>query len=246
MRGAFDDEYIEQRKSSRDAEITLGAGTMLLISAGLVVVCGLCFGLGYIAGHREAAPAPAAQETANLSANPRSINSLPKPSATAQASESAPKLTALQTDTSPQTAANAPSQSAAISVPISPAQSAAPSNAQPQVRPALPATTPAPQHAPAFPSHPAYSPSQQQAQGPVRAEPVPLEVALWVQIAAVSHVEDAQVLTTALRKRGYTVTPRREADNLIHVRVGPFTTNDEANRWRVKLLGDGYNAEVQQ
>jgi cell division septation protein DedD len=68
---------------------------------------------------------------------------------------------------------------------------------------------------------------------------------VWVQIAAVSHVEDAQVLTTALRKRGYNVTPRREADNLIHVRIGPFSTRDEANRWRAKLLDDGYNAEIE-
>jgi cell division septation protein DedD len=75
---------------------------------------------------------------------------------------------------------------------------------------------------------------------------MPLAVGLWVQVAAVSHVEDAQVLTTALRKRGYTVTPRREFDNLIHVRIGPFSTSDEANRWRVKLLDDGYNAEIQQ
>ena len=242
MRGAFDEEYLEQRKSSGDAEITIRAGTMLLISAGLVVVCGVCFGLGYIAGHGGATPQVKALETANLSVNPPQSSSIPKPSATAPA----PKPTALPTETSPQTSANAPSQSAAISVPISPAQSAAPSNAQPQVRPALPATTPTPQSAPTFPSHPAYSPSQQQAQVPVRVAPVPLAVALWVQIAAVSHVEDAQVLTTALRKRGYTVTPRREADNLIHVRIGPFTTNDEANRWRVKLLDDGYNAEIQQ
>jgi cell division septation protein DedD len=68
---------------------------------------------------------------------------------------------------------------------------------------------------------------------------------LWVQVAAVSHIEDAQVLTTALRKRGYVVTPRRESDNLIHVRIGPFNTRDEANRWSMKLLDDGYNAEVQ-
>ena len=44
-----------------------------------------------------------------------------------------------------------------------------------------------------------------------------------VQIAAVSNPEDASVLTNALRKRGYTVTARREpADGLIHVRIGPF------------------------
>jgi cell division septation protein DedD len=67
-----------------------------------------------------------------------------------------------------------------------------------------------------------------------------------VQVAAVSHAEDADVLVDALRKRGYAVTERRDpADGLIHVRIGPFASREEANRWRDKLLGDGYNAIVQ-
>jgi cell division septation protein DedD len=68
-----------------------------------------------------------------------------------------------------------------------------------------------------------------------------------IQIAAVSQPEDADVLVSALRKRGYEVTARREsADGLVHVRIGPFTSRDEANRWRQKLTSDGYNAVVQQ
>ena len=67
-----------------------------------------------------------------------------------------------------------------------------------------------------------------------------------VQIAAVSRLEDADTLVSALRKRGYTVTARREpADNLIHVRIGPFTTREDAVRWHQKLLNDGYNAVIQ-
>ena len=67
-----------------------------------------------------------------------------------------------------------------------------------------------------------------------------------VQIAAVSHQEDADVLVGALRRRGYAVSARRDpADNLIHVRIGPFNDRDEANRWRMKLLNDGYNAIIQ-
>jgi len=93
--------------------------------------------------------------------------------------------------------------------------------AQPPVRPALP-----------IESAPAQSPQP--------ATP-------WmVQVAAVSHVEDAQVLTAALRRRGYVVVAQREpSDSLIHVSVGPFSNREEANRWRLKLLNDGYNAEVQ-
>ena len=68
-----------------------------------------------------------------------------------------------------------------------------------------------------------------------------------VQIAAVAHSDDAQVLETALHKRGYPVVASRDpGDGLIHVRIGPFSSQDEAIRWRDKLLGDGYNAQVQQ
>jgi DedD protein len=67
-----------------------------------------------------------------------------------------------------------------------------------------------------------------------------------VQIAAVSRSEDADVLVSALRKRGYAVTERRElGDNLIHVQTGPFTSRNDANTMRQKLLSDGYNAIVQ-
>ena len=75
---------------------------------------------------------------------------------------------------------------------------------------------------------------------------LPPPVQLMVQIAAVSHQEDADVLSTALRKRGYAVVEKREpADGLIHVRMGPFNSHDEADRWRQKLLSDGYNAMFQ-
>jgi cell division septation protein DedD len=67
-----------------------------------------------------------------------------------------------------------------------------------------------------------------------------------VQIATLSHEEDANVLVGALRRHGYAVSARRDSgDNLIHVRIGPFYSRDEANRWRQKLLNDGYNAMIQ-
>lgn len=246
MRGAFDDGYFERGKSNGDAEFTLGAGTMLLLFAGLVVVCGLCFGVGYMVGHRGVTSQGAAEQTDSALAHPLASSLQQKPSATAQAAVPAPAQPAVQPDNVLQPAASSLSQTSTVAVPLSSAQAAAPSAGQPQVRPALPAASTVTQRAPGYPSGPAYRPAQQQAQLPVRPAPMPPALALWVQIAAVSHVEDAQVLTTALRKRGYTVTPRREADNLIHVRIGPFSTRDEADRWRVKLLDDGYNAEIQQ
>jgi cell division septation protein DedD len=71
-------------------------------------------------------------------------------------------------------------------------------------------------------------------------------LALMVQIAAVSHPEDADVLVGALRRRGYAVNVRRDlSDNLLHVQIGPFPTRADANAMRDRLLSDGYNAIVQ-
>ena len=85
-----------------------------------------------------------------------------------------------------------------------------------------------------------------QANGAVRPALQPAG-SFMVQIAAVSNQEDADVLTNALRKRGYAVSEKREpVDNLIHVRIGPFATPAEANSWKNRLLNDGYNAIVQQ
>jgi DedD protein len=66
-----------------------------------------------------------------------------------------------------------------------------------------------------------------------------------VQIAAVSHHEDADVLISALSRRGYDVTIRQEPqDKLFHVQIGPFATRKEADAMRQRLLADGYNAIV--
>jgi cell division septation protein DedD len=66
-----------------------------------------------------------------------------------------------------------------------------------------------------------------------------------VQVAAVSHQEDADLLISALKKRGYTVFIRQEPqDKLLHVQIGPFATKKDAEAMRQHLLSDGYNAIV--
>jgi cell division septation protein DedD len=238
MRGVFDDEESEHVSHGRDTELTLSTGMLLMLLFGLVLVCGFCFGLGYFVGHRgaETAVAPG-QAPAGARASSQAGSSVPKPSATAAAAVPQP---APADDASQPGSGGAPQAPAAVSVPVVIPQAAnsststAPSNSQPQVRPALPAMTGAQQSVPANSAVPAQPANSGAA------------VPLMVQIAAVSHVEDAKVLSEALRKRGYTVTARREpADDLIHVRIGPFATREEANSWRMKLLNDGYNAMIQ-
>lgn len=239
MRGYFDDEEPEPDDRGRDTELTLGAGALLGIFFGLVVLCGLCFGLGYAVGHRGSAAAPAtastppATQTAAPDQEPLQPNgSIPKPSAAAQAPATQPAqgsggATPPGTDAGTNPAAT---QGAVAGAP----PGAEPAQPQTQVRPAFPTTPNTPQPAPGAPApnvHPAL---------PSAAIPY------MVQVAAVSHQEDADVLVGALRRRGYAVTARREpGDGLIHVRIGPFASREEANRWAARLLDDGYNAIIQ-
>jgi len=245
MRGYFDEDEPKPERPQRDTELTLGAGALLGLFFGLVLVCGLCFGAGYAVGHHASAPSAAANapipapDQEPLQGN----NSIPKPSA---AEQTAPPQTGDPSTTpggsagaNPTTTQQSPAASGQIPNGQSgPGQGAggpggvAPGSAQP-VRPALPAggnTAPAAQGGAAPNVHAA----------------LPAQAQWMVQIAAVANPEDADVLVAALRKRGYSVIAAREpADGLIHVRIGPFTSRDEANRWRDRLLGDGYNAVVQ-
>ncbi len=216
MRGVFEDGEPEPGRPPRETELTLGSATLLAIFFGLVLVCGLCFGLGYALGRRGSPSAPAAaQLPAGAPTDFQGDNSRSKPSASA-----------------------APAPQGAVVNPPSPVESnpateAASSPGQAQIRPALPTVANSPQ-----PAQPAASKV-----APALAPAVPL----MVQIAAVSQQEDADVLVGALRKRGYAVTLRRDpVDGLIHVRIGPFSGPAEAEKWRLKLLNDGYNAIVQQ
>ncbi len=227
MRGVFDDRELQQAEPPHDTELTLGSTTLLLIFFGLVLLCGLCFGLGYAMGRRGTQETAAALPAASVAqAAPPSQSGRPKPSADAQAPAAAAQPDAATDQQEPAEAGDAAQSSAAASASVSSAGS-------PQVKPALGS---------------AINPvkATQPAALVVTPAPIPAPGALMVQIAAVSQQEDADVLMSALRRRGYAVAARREPlDGLIHVRIGPFKTRAEADGWRQKLLNDGYNAIVQ-
>jgi cell division septation protein DedD len=230
MRGVFDDQQLEPVEARRDTELTLGSGALVAAFLGLLLLCGLCFGLGYAVGHRGSQSSVAEATTAAPATS--ATGSIAKPSATSQSAPAPLPDISVQ----PTASAGASPESNAATQPAT--SQPPPSAASAETRPALaPAVLVAQSGQPASTSsaHPAMVPAVQ----------LPA-VQLMVQIAAVSNPEDAEVLTTALRKRGYLVTVRRDpADNLIHVRIGPFASQAEANGWRMKLLNDGYNAIVQ-
>jgi DedD protein len=226
----FTKEELQPAESERETEFTLGGGTLLALGGGLLLLCLVCFGLGYRVGHSNSPETTTAvPPSSNSKASARLVVAPgPKPGAAGQA----------QT----QAAVAVPSVSSGNSTPsASPSSAVAgetPGSSQAQVRSALDASV-----------HPALGGDAAgvQAAPALRVQPAMSQVQGWmVQIAAVSHPEDAEVLINALRKRGYTVTARREVgDNLIHVQTGPFVNRNDANAMRQKLLNDGYNAIVQ-
>ena len=62
-----------------------------------------------------------------------------------------------------------------------------------------------------------------------------------VQVAAVSHEEDAQLLVSALKAKGYPVSAHTEAaDKFYHIQVGPFSSVKDATAAKQRLVADGY------
>jgi DedD protein len=213
----------------QDREISLGTTTILGIFFVLALLCAVFFGFGYSLGRRSAHPVPIADESTTTN----SETTISKPAPGSLANQAAPissKPTADlgQSSASPSDtpdAATEQSQQAPVPTPVK----ATLTNSQPELH-AEPAAKSAPKPAAIV--------------SVVAAAPPSAGVAL-VQIAAVSHQEDADVLVTALKRRGYSVTVRHEPqDKLLHVQIGPFATKKEADAMRLRLQADGYNAIV--
>jgi len=212
----------------QDREISLGTTTILGIFFVLALLCAVFFGFGYSLGRRSAHPTPVADEpiaasSENAAAKPApgsfvnqaAAASLKPPAGASQSSVSASDASDVATDQSPQIAAPAP------------------------VKAVLTSSQPAP-HAETI-----AKPSPKAAAIVPAAAATPSAGVALVQVAAVSHQEDADVLVTALKRRGYNVTVRHEPqDKLLHVQIGPFATKKDADAMRQHLQTDGYNAIV--
>lgn len=230
MRTYEEAEKLEQS----DTEITLGMRSILGIFFGLALICGVFFGFGYSLGRGNTGPkadldraTPQAAETAH-SATVKTVVEEPDSSGDDQYTDGSndvrPTRKTAVAVLQPKPSAAAPlTPVAAVAVP----QGIAPAN------PAQVAKTDSSVLAPAKVTG-ATGLDQTSATPPA---------AIMVQIAAVSHREDADVLVSALNKLGYSASVRSAtADSLLHVQMGPFASRDEAKAMRTKLLNDGYNA----
>ena len=212
----------EYDREPAEREVTLNTGIVLALFFALALLCAVFFGFGYSIGHKSApVPTVAAADSSTPVGAPASgstSNSKPSPG-TAAVPEYVPSGTAATAPSRPAVASGSGSTETQRQTPSADTGVSAVGKPAPVIRiPPPSADTPA---------MPATSPTG----------------TTYVQVAAVSHPEDAEVLLSALRRRGYTVLSRTDAtDHLIHVQIGPFSTRKDADTMRQKLLGDGYNA----
>jgi DedD protein len=238
MRSLLDTEE-EEETSAR--EITLSTASLLGIFFGLVLVCGVFFGFGYSLGRGTEQGAQAA----SLKTGPASNSSDSDETTTAANQQPAPPPPAQSQDQVP-AQADVPvvvKHAKADDAGDTSADNAAPAPPK-HVSQALVAATesaaqkPTPRIAPPVTVVPPPTPV---------AAPAPGSGKPMVQIAAVARQEDADVLVSALRQRGYGVVVRNEPqDKLLHVQVGPFADRTQATAIKQKLLSDGYNAIIKQ
>jgi DedD protein len=229
-----DSEDEEHDAPQGDREITLGTTMILAIFFALAVFAAVFFGFGYSMGSKRAAAVPISGDPAMAV---QSGASTAKPGAGNASNGSAP--TAASDNEPKQASAAAGSTSAAAG---STSAAAGSTSAAPASTSAEAAST----SSSALQRIVSTVHSQAVAQGASPAEPaLPIAQQPVVQIAAVSHQQDADLLVSTLKRRGYNVTIHTDPhDKLLHVQVGPFATRPEAQAMRQRLIGDGFNAIV--
>jgi DedD protein len=212
--------------AEQDREISLSTTSILGIFFALALLCAVFFGFGYSMGRKSAQPVSGASSEVTT----RSENSSSKPSPGSPANpstSSAGKQSAAEIQSaivpvdSPNTAGeDNPPASTPVKAVVATPRSEAPAEVTPK---------PASKPAGIIPVAAALS----SAGSPV------------VQVAAMSHQEDADVVAVDLKRRGYTVAIRREPqDKLFHVQIGPFANKKDADSMRQRLQTDGYNSAI--
>lgn len=213
-----EDDSPQESLQSNDREITLGPTVILGIFFALALLCAVFFGFGYSMGRKSNVTAVA---VAPASAPPSPAFSGFKPAAGNPLG-------------SAETRPAGPVQA--------PVANAPPGSTPPHPDEKIAETAPSPAA-----TVEEARPLAHSAAAAVALPPVPTGGTTMVQIAAVSHQEDADLLVTTLKRRGYAVSVRSEPqDKLLHVQLGPFPTHKDADAMRLRLLADGFNAIVKE
>jgi DedD protein len=235
----FDDD---RRGRGQDKEISLGTSTMLGIFFGLTLLLAAFFAFGYSMGRKSALTAPAVADEAGSGGSANETFKTFKPS---------PGTAALQASA----AANAASGQTVVA-PLGPPLKLNGPAGKPASVAAVPVVHPRdpdagivgdPQPAPvaAAPVKPGIIPVSLGSGAAKPSAPAASGAGTMVQVSAFTRQEDADVVVSALKRKGYNVFIRHEPqDSYLHVQLGPYGSHKEAEAMRDKLSSDGFNAMV--
>ena len=223
MNTRYESDLYESGEQER--EISLSTTTILGIFFALALLCAVFFGFGYSMGRKSAQPVTSPAEVTT-----RSENSGSKP---------APGSPASPSTSSAGRQAAGETQSAIVPL-DSPNAAAQDSSQTPSP---VKAIVPSPRSD--MPAEVTFRPVSKPAGIVPVAAALPSPGSSVVQVAAMSHQEDADVVAVDLKRRGYTVAVRHEPqDKLFHVQIGPFANKKEADTMRQRLQTDGYNNAI--
>jgi len=234
-----------------DTEITLGTGKLLGLFLMLAATCGIFFAVGYSLGKTSAREqalqsanpqADPADRTAELGRSPGAVTAPSARGATQDAAgpakESEPDLTFY----------NAVKQDSRQS-----------SDSTPELRDQQQARSDQSHSKTANKTEPANPGATETMPAPARSETATASFpalpqastggAYLVQIAAVSHEEDAAALAGALRKKSYAasvVNSPNGKDKFFHVVLGPYASLQDAEAMKAKLQGEGYSPIIKR
>ena len=222
--------------SRRDREISLGTSTILLIFFAIALVCSGFFGFGYSLGRKSAQPVAATTTEATSSSASDAFRLF----------KTSPKTPAGQAVTTPATSDSTDSVSTAAKAaqpapaPFKVAAASKPAAFDPDAS----VVGDRPVAAPAVKVTPDVRKAN--AQAAVAAAGAPAATAgSIVQVSAFRRQEDADMVASALRKKGYTVFVRTEPqDSYLHVQLGPYASKKDAEAMKDRLSADGFNALV--
>ncbi|MGC9197633.1 MAG: SPOR domain-containing protein [Acidobacteriaceae bacterium] len=223
MTRMLDQDDEDLRRTER--ELTLSTGTLLGIFLALVLLCGAFFGFGYRIGSHSSMAGQAVSSSNTEDTQPANVFNSFKPAAGSPAVASQPATTA-------DSAVNA-----ATGAGVNPGTGAAAGETLAPTQPNPGANGPVPTK-----TSTSTSVAGAGASAVLAPSGVPVATSQYVvQVAAVSHQEDAELLVSALRAKGYPVTAHTEPqDKFFHIQVGPFSSLQDANAAKQRLLADGY------
>jgi len=215
----YENDLYESTEQER--EISLSTTTILGIFFALALLCAVFFGFGYSMGRKSAQSAGGSGEVITRSEN---TGSKPAPGSPLTAGPGRQPAGTSQSASLPLDSPNDQPQDTPQSLTLVKATSAPISDVSAELTP---------------------RPASKAASSVPIAAALPLVGSSVVQVAAMSHQEDADVVAVDLKRRGYTVAIRHESqDKLFHVQIGPFGNKKEADSMRRQLQTDGYNNAI--